>query len=108
MRGQTDRRQLNKGIGDGLSRSLELIVTPALVGGIGFGLDRVLGTTPLFTIVLGVFGLVGTFLSFWYRYDREMRTLEAQRDAERRTVAQAAQASRAAAGTARSTTGTAA
>jgi F0F1-type ATP synthase assembly protein I len=87
VRGQTDRRQMNRGIGDGMSRSFELIVTPAVFGAIGYGLDRVLGILPVLTIVFGAFGVVGTFLSFWYRYDAQMRQHEAHRAESRRDEA---------------------
>jgi Flp pilus assembly protein TadB len=79
-----DRRKgANQGVGDGLSRSFELLVTPALFAGIGLLADRWLGVTPILTVVLGVFGVVGTFLSFWYRYDASMRREEAELAARR-------------------------
>jgi hypothetical protein len=40
--------------GDGLSIAFELVATPAIFGLIGFGLDRWLGTTPLFTLVFSM------------------------------------------------------
>ncbi len=47
--------------------------------GIGYGIDRVAGTTPLFMILMTVFGAVGVFLRFWYQYDARMTELEEQR-----------------------------
>ncbi len=79
-----DRRRIsNQGVGDGLSRTFELLVTPALFAGLGLLIDRWLGLTPVVTVALGVFGVVGTFLSFWYRYDANMRRHEAELAARR-------------------------
>ena len=71
-----DRRDLYNGFGDGLARAFELAVTPAIFAAIGYGLDRWLGTTPLLTIVLLLFALVGTTYMAWVRYDAEMRRRE--------------------------------
>jgi F0F1-type ATP synthase assembly protein I len=40
--------------------------------GFGFGLDKLVGTTPLFMIVLTILGAIGVFARFWYRYDARM------------------------------------
>lgn len=53
-------------------------VTLAFLG-IGYGLDRWLGTKPLFMIVFVVLAIVGEFIRFWYDYDARMKVLEAQR-----------------------------
>ena len=50
--------------------------------GLGFGLDRILGTTPLFMIVMTILGAVGVFVRFWYRYDARMAQHEADRAAK--------------------------
>jgi hypothetical protein len=71
-----DKRAMNQGFGDGLARAFELVATPAVFGALGYLIDRIAGTMPVFTVVLGVFGLVGTFLRAWYGYDSEMRALE--------------------------------
>ena len=47
--------------------------------GIGYVLDRWLGTKPSFMIGLVVLGLIGEFVRFWYDYDARMKVLEAQR-----------------------------
>jgi F0F1-type ATP synthase assembly protein I len=46
--------------------------------GFGFGLDKLVGTTPLFMILLTIVGAVGVFVRFWYRYDARM--IEHERD----------------------------
>lgn len=71
-----DKRALNRGFGDGMSRAFELVVTPALFAGIGFLADRALGTGPWLLVAFAAFGVVGTFLRAWYGYDAEMRTHE--------------------------------
>ena len=71
-----DKRAMNQGFGDGMSRAFELVATPLLFGLLGFLVDRVAGTTPAFVIALGAFGAVGTFVRAWYGYDAEMRTHE--------------------------------
>ncbi len=73
--------RIDRGVGEGVSRSFELIATPALCGLIGFGVDRLLGTAWVFTAALAIFGIVGTTLSTWYRYDARMRVEEAKRRA---------------------------
>ena len=49
-----DLTSQDKGFGDGLSAAFELVVTPAIFGFLGFLLDRLLGTVPLFTLVFSV------------------------------------------------------
>jgi F0F1-type ATP synthase assembly protein I len=73
-----DKRAMNQGFGDGMSRAFELVATPLVFGGIGFLIDRIAGTSPVFVVVLGLFGVVGTFVRFWYGYDAEMREHESK------------------------------
>lgn len=74
-----ERRDMNRGFGDGMSRAFELALTPMVVGGVGFLLDRWLGLVPLLTIVFSLWGLgVATYMT-WLRYDREMQAHESQR-----------------------------
>ena len=72
---------------DQLGRGMDAVFTLALFLGAGYLVDRWLGTTPLFMIVLVMIGAVGVFVSFKYRYDATMRHLEEQRDGARRGVA---------------------
>lgn len=72
-----DKRAMNRGFGDGMSRAFELVVTPALFGLLGLGIDHLAGTSPVFVVALGLFGVVGTFVRLWYGYDAEMRSHEA-------------------------------
>lgn len=72
-----DKRAMNQGFGDGMSRAFEFVVTPLAFAGIGFLVDLVAGTRPGFAIGFGVFGVIGTFVRVWYGYDAEMRGHEA-------------------------------
>jgi F0F1-type ATP synthase assembly protein I len=72
-----ERQQLNKGFGDGLARAFELAVTPAIFTGLGWLLDRALGTQPLFMILLFFFAIAGVGYMTWFRYENEMREAEA-------------------------------
>ncbi|NLD77873.1 MAG: AtpZ/AtpI family protein [Acidimicrobiales bacterium] len=72
------RQQTNRGYDDAMSRSFELALTPAVFGVIGWLIDRSAGTSPTFTIMLAVFGVVGTVAKFWLDYDRQMKRHEAE------------------------------
>lgn len=73
----TQRRELYQGFGDTLAVAFELAVTPVVVGLIGYGLDRWLGTLPILTIVLVLMALVGLSARMYYGYDARMRVHEA-------------------------------
>ena len=70
---------------DSLGRGMDIALTVALFFGIGFFLDRWLGTTPIFMIVLTILAVVGFFISMKYRYDAAMTQLEAERAARTRS-----------------------
>jgi Flp pilus assembly protein TadB len=74
----TARQKLNRGYSDGLSRALEIVVTPLLLGFLGHLIDSWLGTSPGFTLAFGIFGVVGIATKLWLGYDREMRKHEAR------------------------------
>jgi F0F1-type ATP synthase assembly protein I len=75
---------------DALGRGMEFAIVTLLFLGVGFGLDRWIGTTPLFMIVLVVIGLVGQFARLWYGYEAAMRELEAERAEQSRARTTAA------------------
>lgn len=81
-----------RNLDDGWSRAMEMVATPVIFALLGFLLDRWLGTTPLFTIVLAVFALIGSAAATWYRYDASMREHETEM-AQRRGGSGAAEAS---------------
>jgi F0F1-type ATP synthase assembly protein I len=64
---------------DNLSQGIDNALAVAFLFGIGFGLDRWLGTTPWLMIVLSLLGGVGVFAKMKYRYDEQMAEHEAAR-----------------------------
>ena len=62
---------------DSLGRGMEAALTLLVFFGIGFALDRWLGTTPVFMIVFSLLAAVGMFGSWKYRYTAQMEALEA-------------------------------
>ena len=72
-----ERRELNRGFGDTLSRAFEFAAAPAIFGGLGYLADGALGTKPIITILAVVLAFIGATLRFWYGYDAEMKAREA-------------------------------
>jgi F0F1-type ATP synthase assembly protein I len=72
-----DQRDLYKGLDDGWARAIELVVTPGVAAGIGYLIDRWLGTFPAFTIAFLVLAVVATFIKLWYGYEAKMRAIDA-------------------------------
>lgn len=70
------RKKLNRGYADSMARGFEIAAVPVVFGGIGWLIDRALGTSPLFTIGLIVFAFIGTFVKMWLRYDSDMQREE--------------------------------
>ena len=66
---------------DSLGHGMDAALTILLFFGVGFVLDRWLGTTPWFMIGMSLLAAVGYFLKFKYRYDLEMDKLDAERRA---------------------------
>jgi F0F1-type ATP synthase assembly protein I len=72
------KRQLNKGFADAMSRSFDFAATIGIFCGLGWLIDRVVGTAPAFLVILTIVGFVGSLLRAWYAYDATMRKLEAE------------------------------
>lgn len=70
------RQQLYNGFGDALARGFELAIMPFLFGGLGWFLDRVFGWTPVLTIALTIFSIVGLAVRTYFGYEAEMRAHE--------------------------------
>lgn len=64
---------------DTANRGIESALAVVVLAGIGFVLDRWLGTTPWLTIVFTIVAAVGVFASMKYRYVESMDRLEAER-----------------------------
>ena len=74
-----DRRELNNGFGNALSRAVELTVSPVIFGFLGFLLDGWAGTRPLFMIFLFLFTFGYLFWKQFSAYGVQME--KAQREA---------------------------
>lgn len=61
---------------DGLARGMELVLTPTVLGILGFLADRSLGILPVLTIAFALFGVIGMGVRSYYRYDAQMRSQE--------------------------------
>lgn len=55
----------------------ELVFSPLLLALIGYGIDRLLGTVPLFTVTFAVLGLIGAVTKLYFSYRSEMERHEA-------------------------------
>ena len=64
---------------DPLVQGIDNALAVALLFGIGYGLDRWLGTAPWMMIVFVLLGGVGVFAKMKYRYDAQMDRYEAER-----------------------------
>ena len=64
---------------DSLGLGIEAAIVIALFLGVGYVLDRIFGTMPVFMIVFVTLGAIGLFAKLKYRYDDRMDELEAQR-----------------------------
>ncbi len=64
---------------DSLGRAMEAAFTLLAFFGIGYGLDRLLGTTPVMMIVFSMLAAIGMFLAWKARYTAQMEELEAAR-----------------------------
>lgn len=70
------RQKLNKGYADTLSRGFEFALVPVVFGGLGWLVDRALGTSPVAVVAFVVFGFVGMTVKMWLGYEAEMSSQE--------------------------------
>ena len=63
-------------VADGFAKAVEFVVTPCLFGVGGFFLDRWLGTSPVFTVILFVWALTVTVGMAVREYNAKMRAEE--------------------------------
>jgi F0F1-type ATP synthase assembly protein I len=71
----SQRRELTKEMGR-TTGGYELVFSPLLLALVGFGIDKLLGTLPLFTILFAVLGLIGAVTKIVYTYNSEMEQHE--------------------------------
>ncbi|HEX5095689.1 MAG TPA: AtpZ/AtpI family protein [Acidimicrobiia bacterium] len=65
-------KHLMQGLDGGVTRGIEMVVTPVLFALLGFWLDGVFGTRPILTVVFFTLALAGAVASVYYRYRAEM------------------------------------
>jgi hypothetical protein len=75
---QAERRELYNGFGDGMALAFQIALTPAIFGVLGFWIDSKLNRTPLFTVLLFTFSIIGLFVSLWARYEEKMKAQDAK------------------------------
>lgn len=63
--------QLNRSHG-----SFELVLSPVILGVLGFLADRWMGTVPVLTVVAVIVGFAGAAVKIFYAYEVEMRAHE--------------------------------
>ena len=73
----------NSQSGQTLGRGMDFALVVLVFLGIGYGLDRWLGTKPLFMIGLVLFSVVGQFVKMYYEYSAAMEQHEAERAQKR-------------------------
>ncbi|MFT7647135.1 MAG: F0F1-type ATP synthase assembly protein I [Candidatus Poriferisodalaceae bacterium] len=74
------QQKQNSELGDGLAKAIDIVLTPVAFGGIGWVVDRVLGTAPWFMVAMASLALIGKFIAEWYIYDHQMSEHEAERN----------------------------
>jgi F0F1-type ATP synthase assembly protein I len=71
------KREFNAGMNESHG-SFELVVSPLILALLGYLLDtRVTHTTPLFTVLFAVVGVVGSTIKLFYTYRARMAELDA-------------------------------
>jgi len=64
--------QMNRSAG-----GYELVFSPLILALIGFGIDKLFGTVPVFTALFAVLGLVGVVVKLYFNYRAEMEEHDA-------------------------------
>jgi F0F1-type ATP synthase assembly protein I len=87
------RRELSNDIFHRSTGSFELVLSPLILGFLGFLLDRAVGTVPVFTIAFAVAAMAGAAARVYYGYRYAMAQLTEAQQAQRE-LASAQQAQR--------------
>ena len=72
----SEKREFTRQIGRSTG-GYELAFSPMLLALIGYGIDRLFGTVPVFTISLGLLGFVGAVVKIYFTYRSDMEQHEA-------------------------------
>jgi F0F1-type ATP synthase assembly protein I len=94
MTSNDHQRDLYRGFDDGYTHAMELALTPFVAAGVGYVLDRLVGTVPLFSIALFTVAVIATFLKMYYTYDAKMKEHDAESPWGRAAAVAAAKAER--------------
>ena len=73
------------GTDDAFSRSVEIVVTPAIFAGLGWLFDRWLGTRPWMAASFGAVAFLVKVAAEWYRYAGRMAGIEEEMASSRPT-----------------------
>ncbi len=71
-----ERRSLNNAFGEALAYAFEFAATAVLFAGLGWLLDRWLGTDPVLMVALAAFGFTGVCVRTMYRYKEKVELEE--------------------------------
>jgi hypothetical protein len=71
----TQRRFIEE-LGNSNTGAFELVLTPLILALAGFGIDRVIGTRPVCTVVLGAVGFFGAVYKLYLEYTARMKKAE--------------------------------
>jgi F0F1-type ATP synthase assembly protein I len=71
----SQRRELSEQV-HRTTGGFELVFSPLLLALLGYGLDRLLGTLPVFTIIFAVVGLAGAVVKLYFTYRLDMEQHE--------------------------------
>jgi F0F1-type ATP synthase assembly protein I len=69
---------------DNIGRGMDLALVTLVFLGVGYLLDRIFDTKPVFMIIMVVLAIVGLTARMWYGYEAQMRDHEADREAQRK------------------------
>jgi hypothetical protein len=72
----SEKRDFTRQIGRSTG-GYELAFSPMLLALMGYGIDRLFGTVPVFTISLGLLGFVGAVVKIYFTYRSDMEQHEA-------------------------------
>ena len=64
--------QMNRSAG-----GYELVFSPLILALIGFGIDKLFGTVPVFTVLFAGLGLIGVVVKIYFNYRAEMQEHDA-------------------------------
>jgi F0F1-type ATP synthase assembly protein I len=71
-----ERRSLNNAFGEALAYAFEFTATVVVFSGLGWLIDRWLGTAPVLLVVLSTVGFVGVCIRTVYRYKEKVELEE--------------------------------